>query len=155
MVGAADRLSRDTALELWTAGSAWFSSEQEKKGRIKEGQLADVAVLSRDFFSVPEDDIKSLESVLTVVGGNVVYGSGEFSNEGPAAIPVLPEWSPVTTVPGHFRALGSAKMRMLPHQCTGPCGVHAHTHSAALASDVPVSDFSGFWGALGCSCFAF
>jgi hypothetical protein len=43
----------------------------------------------------------------------------------------------------------------LPHQCQGPCGVHAHSHDRARRSSVPVSDFSGFWGALGCSCFAF
>jgi predicted amidohydrolase YtcJ len=152
---AAGQLSRDTALELWTSGSAWFSNEQGKKGRIKAGQFADLAVLSADFFSVPEDDIKGLESVLTVVDGKVVYGVQEFSTIAPAPIPVLPDWSPVKTVPGHHRALGSAKMKMLPHQCAGACGVHGHAHDVARASPVPVSDFSGFWGTMGCSCFAF
>jgi predicted amidohydrolase YtcJ len=155
LYGAGDRLPRDTALELWTAGSAWFSSEQDKKGRIKEGQLADLAALSADFFSVAEDDIKGLESVLTVVGGRIVYGAEEFSTIAPAAIPVLPEWSPVTTVPGHARAFASAKMKMLPHSCAGACGVHAHAHERARAAPAPVSDYAGFWGALGCSCFAF
>lgn len=45
----AEGLSRQTALELFTHGSAWFSSEQGKKGMIKVGQLADVAALSADF----------------------------------------------------------------------------------------------------------
>ena len=154
LYGAAGRLPRETALELWTAGSAWFSSEQDKKGRIKVGQLADLAVLSADFFSVHEDDIKAIESVMTVVDGKVVYGAAEFSAQGPGEIPVLPDWSPVAKVPGHYRAVAQKKTS-LPHACAGACGVHAHAHDVARKSDVPVSNFAGFWGALGCSCFAF
>jgi len=150
------QLSRDTALELWTNGSAWFSSEQGKKGRIKEGQLADLAVLSSDFFSVQEDAIKSIESVLTIVDGKVVYGSDGFTKIAPPPIPVLPDWSPVKTVPGHYRQVAPRqKMAALPHQCAGACGVHAHAHDVARKSSVPVSSHTGFWGALGCSCFAF
>jgi len=151
-------LPRETALELWTAGSAWFSNEQGRKGRIREGMLADLAVLSNDFFTVPEDDIKAIESVLTVVGGKVVYGAAEFTGQGPAPIPVLPEWSPVQKVPGHWRRAEAQQQGAkiaTPHQCSGPCGVHAHSHDRARKSTVPVSDFGGFWGAFGCSCFAF
>jgi len=153
-------LPRETALELWTAGSAWFSSEQGKKGRIKEGQLADLAVLSTDFFSVPEEDIKAIESVMTVVGGKIVYGAAEFDPLAPPPIPVLPDWSPVKTVPGHYRpvaksAAAQQKQSVMPHQCAGACNVHAHSHDVARRSSVPASNFSGFWGALGCSCFAF
>lgn len=150
------QLSRDTALELWTNGSAWFSSDQGKKGRIQEGQLADLAVLSADFFSIQEDDIKSLESVLTVVGGKVVFGAHEFVNLAPPPIPVLPDWSPVKTVPGHYRRVNAKQqVAALPHQCAGACGVHMHAHDVARKSNVPISNYSGFWGALGCSCFAF
>ncbi|MFC7518537.1 amidohydrolase [Herbaspirillum sp. GCM10030257] len=148
-------LSRDTALELWTAGSAWFSGEQDKKGRIQAGQLADLAVLSADFFSIPQEDIKSLESVLTVVGGKVVHADKEFSSHGPAPIPVLPEWSPVNTVPGHYRPAKAGAPAMLPHACAGACGVHGHAHDKARRSSVPAANFGGFWGALGCSCFSF
>lgn len=159
LAGAAGRLSRETALELWTAGSAWFSSEQDRKGRIRAGQLADLAVLSADFFSIDEEQIKALESVMTVVGGKVVYGAGEFSAHGPGQIPVLPDWSPVAKVPGHYRAVAGndamRQQRALPHACAGSCGVHAHAHDVARKSSVPVSNFAGFWGALGCSCFAF
>ncbi len=151
----AARLPRETAIELWTAGSAWFSSEQDKKGRIKAGQLADMAVLSADFFSVHEDDIKAIESVMTIVGGKVVYADREFSSHGPAAIPVLPDWSPVALVPGHYRPLASSKKTALPHACAGACGVHGHGHDTARGSAVPVANYAGFWGALGCSCFAF
>ncbi|MBS0975767.1 amidohydrolase, partial [Serratia rubidaea] len=97
-----NRLDRDTALMLWTQGSAWFSSEQGKKGQIKVGQLADLAVLSQDYFSVAEEQIKGIESLLTLVDGKVVYAAGPFSPLAPPPIPVLPEWSPVTNVPGHY-----------------------------------------------------
>lgn len=150
------QLSRDTALELWTNGSAWFSSEQGKKGRIQEGQLADLAVLSADFFTIKEDAIKSLESVLTIVGGKIVFGADEFSKIAPPPIPVLPDWSPVKTVPGHYRQVATGKqLAALPHQCAGACGVHMHAHDVARKSTVPVTSHTGFWGALGCSCFAF
>ncbi|MCC7695654.1 amidohydrolase [Janthinobacterium sp. EB271-G4-7A] len=153
---AGSRLSRDTALELWTAGSAWFSSEQGKKGRIQEGMLADLAVLSADFFSIAEEAIKSIESVLTIVGGKIVYGQAEFSNLAPPPIPVLPDWSPVKNVAGHYRAAPPQTTSVMQqHQCQGACGVHAHAHDVARKSSVPVSSHSGFWGALGCSCFAF
>jgi predicted amidohydrolase YtcJ len=152
-------LDRGIALELWTAGSAWFSNEQGRKGRIQEGMLADLAVLSDDFFSVPEEDIKAIESVLTVVGGDIVYGAAEFTSLGPPPIPVLPEWSPVQKVPGHWRRAEPRAQQQQPtalaHQCKGACGVHAHQHDKARKSNVPVSDFGGFWGAFGCSCFAF
>jgi predicted amidohydrolase YtcJ len=149
MAHAGNRLARETALELWTAGSAWFSSEQGKKGRIREGMLADLAVLGADYFSVDEDAIKNIESVLTIVGGKIVYGAEEFGPLGPAPIPVLPDWSPVAKVPGHYRPAARA------HQCQGACAVHAHAHDMARASSVPASNYAGFWGALGCSCFAF
>ena len=150
---AAQRLPRETALALWTSGSAWFSSETGKKGCIREGMLADLAVLSSDFFRVEEESIKDIESVLTVVGGKIVYGQAEFGSIAPPPIPVLPDWSPVNTVPGHHRKATPAAA--LPHQCRGACGVHAHAHDRARRSNVPVSDFAGFWGAFGCSCFAF
>lgn len=145
-------LPRETALELFTHGSAWFSSEQGKKGQIKVGQLADLAVLSADFFSVDVEAIKAIESVLTVVGGKVVYAAGDFRELSPPAIPVLPDWSPVALVPGHFRP--SAPMSAV-HQCQGACAVHAHQHDRARRSNVPVNRFQEFWGAFGCSCFAF
>lgn len=148
-----DCLPRDTALELWTAGSAWFSGETDKKGRIKAGQLADLVVLESDFFTVPEEEIKGIESVMTVVDGKVVYAAGNFSGHGPASIPVIPEWSPVAMYPGHARV--HPQMSCLPQHCAGSCGVHGHSHDKARRSDMPVSDHNSFWGVLGCSCFAF
>ena len=146
-------LPRSVALQLFTQGSAWFSSEQGKKGQVRVGQLADVAVLSADFFSVEEEAIKHLESVLTVVGGKIVYGANEFDTLGIPPLPVLPDWSPVARVPGHWKP--NAPLQAAVHQCVGSCAVHAHSHERARQSKVPISDYAGFWGAFGCSCFAF
>jgi predicted amidohydrolase YtcJ len=100
-----NRLSREEALRLFTAGSAWFSQEETVKGRIAPGQYADFAILTADYFSVPEEEIKHLQSVLTVVGGKVVYAAAPFDALGdgltqPALPPVSPEWSPVARFGG-------------------------------------------------------
>lgn len=154
-----NRLSRDVALELWTAGSAWFSNEQGKKGRIQAGQLADLVVLSKDFFRVAEEEIKGIESMLTLVDGKVVYAAGAFTPLAPPPIPVVPEWSPVTNVPGHYRSVPpeAAKVGMMAqvHQCCGSCNVHGHQHDTARKSAIPIADEGAFWGVMGCSCFAF
>lgn len=91
-------LSREKALELYTKGSAWFSNEQDKKGSFTEGQLADFAVLSHDFFTISDEEIKDIYSVMTVVGGEVVYAAEDFATFNPPLPPVSPDWSPV----GHF-----------------------------------------------------
>lgn len=101
-----NRLDRMEALRLYTSGSSWFSGEEGKKGMIVPGMFADLTVLSADYFSVPEEDIKGIESVLTVVGGNVVYSAGEFKSLAPAEIPVGPDWSPVTRFGGYARKEG-------------------------------------------------
>src|SRR5262249_15352802 len=69
------RIDRTTALRLYTKGSAWFSTEQDKKGAIARGELADLAVLSADYFDVPEVEIQRITSVLTILGGTVVHGA--------------------------------------------------------------------------------
>ncbi len=71
-------LTREEALRLYTIGSAWFSFEEGRKGSIEVGKFADLAVLNADYLTVPEDRIRSLESVLTVVGGRVVYTAGPY-----------------------------------------------------------------------------
>jgi predicted amidohydrolase YtcJ len=137
----ANRLDRMEALRLWTVGSAWFSSEERKKGALVPGQLADLAVLSADYFSIPEDQIKSLESVLTIVGGKPVYASTEFKDLSPPPLPVMPEWSPVA----HYRGYGAR----FPDRA----GMLRHGHVAhASAAGGSVSARHGLWG---CDCFAF
>src|SRR3954469_811346 len=99
-----NRLDRMEALRRYTVGSAWFSGEEDKKGTIEPGKLADFAVLSADYFAVPEEEIKGIESVLTVTGGKVVYGAGQYSNLSPPLPPVSPDWSPVKKYGGYAQS---------------------------------------------------
>ncbi|WP_343688863.1 amidohydrolase [Chitinophaga sp.] len=140
-------LPRATAMELYTRGSAWFSSEQQIKGSIQAGMLADIAVLDQDFFTIPEAAIRHIESVLTIVGGRIVYAKDDFGSLAPPRIPVLPDWSPVNTFGGYVKSD--------LHVCAGSCNVHGHDHDVARQSHVPVDNYTAFWGVLGCSCFAF
>ncbi|WP_347304538.1 amidohydrolase [Croceibacterium sp. TMG7-5b_MA50] len=150
----ANRVSREKALAMWTHENAWFSSEAGKKGQIKAGQLADLAVLSADYFSVPESDIVHLRSVLTVLGGKVVYGEGDYERLAPTIPRPMPDWSPVAMVPGYHRTPEASAMLARACGCASSCAVHGHDHAAALGSAVPAADVQGFWGALGCGCWA-
>lgn len=105
LFSAENRLTQHEALRLYTLGSAWFSGEETVKGRIAPGQFADFAVLSADYFSVPEEQIRTIESVLTVVGGDVVYSTGEVvAPEAPSLPAVSPVWSPVAVFGGYQRS---------------------------------------------------
>jgi predicted amidohydrolase YtcJ len=72
-------ISRAEALRLYTIGSAWFTFEEARKGSIEVGKLADLAVLNADYLTVSEDAIPKIESLLTMVGGRVVYAAGPFA----------------------------------------------------------------------------
>ncbi|MDH7799048.1 MULTISPECIES: amidohydrolase [unclassified Beijerinckia] len=157
---AANRLDRETALRLWTEANTWFSSEQGKKGQIKVGQLADLAVLSDDYFNVPEDAIQDIASVLTLLGGKPVHGDGDFKDIAPPLPPAMPDWSPVRTFGGYQGRAGQAERKYAftaACGCAKSCGVHGHAHAGAWGAMATgaVSDQSSFWGALGCSCWAF
>jgi len=145
-----NRLDRSEALKLYTAGSSWFSTEEGKKGALAPGQLADLAVLSADYFSVPEEEIKHLESVLTIVGGKIVYATAEFSKLAPQALPVSPDWSPVKEYGGYAKrsnqALGAS------HSASS-CQATGHTRNEN-GWQLPVLGELGLWE-LGCDCFAF
>ncbi|WP_269715356.1 amidohydrolase [Caulobacter sp. NIBR2454] len=156
----ANRLDREAALRLWTHENTWFSNEEGKKGRIKEGQLADLIVLSDDYFSVPEDAISQLSSVLTILGGEVVHGEGGYSKLAPDLPPAMPDWSPVRTFGGYqSRSKPSGKSGLAAAlsracSCDAACGVHGHDHASALAADAPTADARSFWGVMGCGCWA-
>lgn len=104
LLGPDSVLSREEALRLYTVGSAWFSQEEQVKGRIKPGQFADFAILSSDYMRVPEEKIKDIESDLTVVGGKVAYASGQYKNLAVKLPTVLPAWSPMHRFPSYYRA---------------------------------------------------
>nr|WP_229428584.1 amidohydrolase [Microvirga pudoricolor] len=156
---AANRLDRETALRLWTEANTWFSNEVGKKGQIKTGQLADLAVLSDDYLTVPEDSIQDITSVLTLLGGKPVHGDAEFKSLGPALPPPMPDWSPVGRFGGYQKRAESADQAKYAFAaacgCASSCGVHGHAHVGAWTASVPASDSRSFWGALGCSCWAF
>ena len=139
-----NRLERMEALRLYTVGSSWFSSDEGKKGSIVAGQLADLAVLSADYFSIPEEQIKGLESVLTIVGGKVVYAEAPFRQLAPPQLPVSPDWSPVKTYGGHWPAAQSA----------GGSNAMSSAEFASTRNRVEDEDhdpLSPWW--LGCGCF--
>ena len=159
-------LNRETALRMWTENVAWFSNEEGQRGRISVGQLADFIVPSKDFFKVPEDEISFLSSHLTVVGGRVVYGEGEFAQHDDNPLPpAMPDWSPTRLFGGYAgwgdpegagkNSLNPARYRSMAAACGcgTSCGMHGHSHADAWASNVPASDPKSFFGALGCSCW--
>ncbi len=79
LVNDGQQITRLEALRLYTVGSSWFSFEEDELGSIEAGKLADLVVLSDDYLSVPEEGIKGLFSVLTIVGGEVVHAEEDFS----------------------------------------------------------------------------
>ncbi|WP_147776224.1 amidohydrolase [Bacillus sp. BF9-10] len=145
-----NKLDRKVALELYSKGSAWFSGDESKKGTLAVGQFADIAVLSSDYFTVPEEEIKNLESLLTIMGGQVVYGNDEFKNLSPELPPASPDWSP-TGVYGYGGAnlahtiLSHNSHDNKLHSCSNP--LHQHTHTV-------IGKDGTKWG-IGCTCFAF
>jgi len=142
-------LSREEALRLYTEGGTWFSTETGKKGTLADGKLADLAVLTDDYFSVPDEQIKSIESVLTIVDGKIVHAVAEFSPHAPAPIPVLPEWSPLNVFGGYGAPLDVKKAAK--HNVPLPVAGKAHRHIQFATPKNPLADF---WGS-GCDCFAF
>ncbi|EWY38344.1 amidohydrolase [Skermanella stibiiresistens SB22] len=160
-------LDRETALRMWTENVTWFSNEEGKKGRIEVGHLADLTVPDRDFFACAENEIADTTSDLTIVGGKVVYGAGDFAryDETPPP-PAMPDWSPVRTFGGYAgwgdgKSHGGSKAEPALQMkaaamcgCATSCGVHGHDHAAAWSAQAPVEDVKSFWGVLGCACWA-
>lgn len=162
MYGEQGCLTREEALRLYTQGSSWFSSESGKKGAIAEGQLADLAVLTDDYLAVAEERIKSIESVLTIVGGQIVHATDEFTSHAPPPLPVLPEWSPVKVFGGYGAPLdvGKAVRAGVPvptHQHSAKCHHHGCNHAwhqLVAGAETACNRYADFFG-LGCECFAF
>lgn len=152
-----NRLDRMEALSLYTAATAWFSNQEGNKGAIVPGQLADLAVLSEDYFSIPEERIKHLESVLTIVDGQPVYGSAEFSNFSPPPLPISPNWSPVKYFGGYHNDSRVSCMGWQPPAAPSPSSQSLALHqwqqhlNPASLNRVGGS-LASIWGGLACSC---
>jgi predicted amidohydrolase YtcJ len=138
-----NRMSREEALRLYTAGSSWFSTEQDTKGMLAAGQLADFAVLSGDYFQVPEQEIKHLVSQLTVVGGEIVHASHDFQSLAPPPLPAANDWAPTLHYGGYYSSQSGTPTRMSQH--------HAR-HAGSGCTSHRIGE--AIWG-LGCDCFAF
>ncbi len=76
--GPEETPTRSDALRFYTIGSAWFSRDENRRGSIEAGKFADLAVLSKDYMTVPVNQIGSIESLLTMVGGKIVYAAGPY-----------------------------------------------------------------------------
>ena len=73
VIGPAERISRLDALRMTTINAAYIGFEEKKKGSIEPGKLADLAILTADFLTVPEDQIMTIKSYMTIVDGKIVY----------------------------------------------------------------------------------
>jgi predicted amidohydrolase YtcJ len=155
-------LDRETALRMWTENVTWFSNEEGKKGRIQAGQLADLMVPDRDYFSCAEEEIADTTSDLTMVAGKVVYGASAFASlddGGPP--PAMPDWSPVRTFGGYAAwrdqksgATANDRRLALSCGCANACNIHGHNHAIAWSKKLPIDDLKLFWGTVGCACWA-
>ena len=76
LINAGQQITRQEVLKLYTANNGWFLREEGQIGTIEPGKLADVVVLSDDYFTVPDEKVKKIQSVLTVVGGMIVHDAG-------------------------------------------------------------------------------
>ncbi len=76
LINGGQQITRQEALKLYTASNGWFLREEKQIGTIEPGKLADVVVLSDDYFTVPDEKLKKIRSVLTMVGGRIVHDAG-------------------------------------------------------------------------------
>lgn len=102
-----NRVDRRTALAMFTEAGAALTGEEGAKGVLRPGFLGDLAVLSEDYFTVPEPDIAHIESLLTVVGGRIVYATAEYEGLDEELPPVSPGWSPVARFGGYQATTGT------------------------------------------------
>ena len=79
MTNDGQQISRAQALELYTLGAAWFCFEGDNVGSFEPGKLADLAVLSENYLTASEEGLRSIDSVLTLVGGRVVHAAAPFA----------------------------------------------------------------------------
>jgi predicted amidohydrolase YtcJ len=140
------RLDRMEALRLYTQGSAWFSREEKRKGALTPGQFADLAVLSADYFSVDDEEIKAIQSVMTIMDGEIVFAQDPFSGFAPPPLPVEPDWSPIAEFGGAYvpRKAGASASGG-----GGPVASGVHLNVAA-SQEV----WNHGWGG-SCPCFGF
>ncbi|MDR7127938.1 putative amidohydrolase YtcJ [Algoriphagus sp. 4150] len=97
-----NRLTREEALKLVTLGPTWFEHQEGEMGKIIPGHFADFTLLNKDYYTIPDEEIKTVSSVLTVVDGRVVFGAEDYSELSPKLPETLPEWSAVKHFGGYY-----------------------------------------------------
>lgn len=93
-------IDRINALKLLTYGG-YDLIKQSSKGKIQKGYYADLVILNKDYLTIQDEEIKSIQSKLTIVDGKIVYGDSDFASIAPAPLPVIPAWSPVKLFGGY------------------------------------------------------
>ncbi len=134
----ANIVDRETALRMYTAAGAELTGEADKKGTITVGKYADLAILSADYFAVPDDQISTIEAELTVAGGTIVYASDRYEGQQEPLPDISVEWSPVAHFGGYQQARsGTAQARALVEAVSDSAeqrawregrGEHVHDH---------------------------
>jgi hypothetical protein len=132
----------------FASGSPLFGLCDGHQPRLRPQLPRQTSVLTADYFSIPEEEIKGLESVLTIVGGKIVYASAEFSKLAPPALPVSPDWSPIRHYGGYQQPDKATvetpeRVAFSSTRYKAPRGAHRWVLGA-----------KGFWE-LGCDYFAF
>ncbi|MGW1162828.1 amidohydrolase [Streptomyces sp. NPDC002513] len=125
---ASSRVDRHTALEMFTRAGAALTGEEEVKGVLRPGCYGDLAVLSDDYFTVPEQDIPHIESLLTVTGGRIVYGCAEYEGLDEELPPVSPEWSPVAHYGGYQATPRTGRSGARQAQLLGEAATESELH---------------------------
>jgi predicted amidohydrolase YtcJ len=81
-INAGQHITRAEVLRLYTRDNGWFLRAEDRLGSIEPGKLGDLVVLDRDYFSVPDEELKRIRSDLTIVGGRIVHDSGALNVRG-------------------------------------------------------------------------
>lgn len=141
-----NRVSRETALTMYTQAGARLTGEQDVKGILRPGFYGDLAVLSDDFFAVPEQDIPHIESLLTVTGGRIVYAAAEYEGLDEAIPAISPAWSPVAHYGGYQAtvkpSISGARQAELLGQAVAESEQHRHWRAQrGFAPEAPTEIF--------------
>ncbi|MFD9513056.1 amidohydrolase [Streptomyces mirabilis] len=141
-----NRVSRETALTMYTQAGAKLTGEQDVKGILRPGFYGDLAVLSDDFFAVPEQDIPHIESLLTVTGGRIVYAAADYEGLDEAIPAISPAWSPVAHYGGYQAtvkpSISGARQAELLGQAVAESEQHRHWRAQrGFAPEAPTEIF--------------
>lgn len=140
-----NKVERLEALRLYTMGSAKLSREESNKGSLSVGMYADLAVLSEDYFAISEESIKNITSLMTILGGKIVYGADEFAElDQCKGLPVSPDWAPVRHYGGYYQPIKHDSCSCHPKKAS-------LDHLLGMTcNESPLNPWS-----FGCDCFAY